>query len=116
VPLVVGGIVDKHTDRAEAIARHLDGRLERRDVGDVTGDELGTGLGSQRPAIGLEDINEGDLAALAGEGADDVGTDAARSASDEYNPSGQARILCESRNFLKPSSRQRAPLKERSPR
>ena len=61
----------------------VDRRAQRRDVGDVAGEEdrpvRGAGeLADERRAGFVLDVEEGDPRALAGEGAHEVGADAAR--------------------------------------
>ena len=68
-------------------------RLEAVDVGEVAAlMKSAAGLVGERVALVLEDIDEGDLRVVGGEGADDVGADAGRTAGHEDDPAREAGV------------------------
>ena len=79
MPLVVGCVVDQEVDRTERLADRLDGRFQRRDVGQVAGDEKRPlpQLGVQFRAAICVDIEEADKGSLSVERANDSFANAA---------------------------------------
>lgn len=91
VALVVGDVVDQHVDAAHRFGQPRDRRLQRGHVGHVAGLEVhALQAGRQRGAGARIAVDEADAAALFGEGAHDVGADAAGAAGDDHALAAQA--------------------------
>ena len=100
VPVVVGGVVDQHADRSELGARPARSPLSAPAMSvmsqrDEDGVRAGSSSTSARPSASRIST-KATFAPLAGKGADDVGADADRTAGDEDDAAGEARIDGES--------------------
>ena len=84
MPIVLGGIVDQHGDRAVPVLDLGDRGPQRRDVGGVADEKLGAGRRRRRSAGRLVDVDEGHDRPLRREGFDHLGPDAGGAPGDQH--------------------------------
>ena len=99
VPPVVGRVVQQRGDRPDLGPQRVDGRIERRNVGDVGGDKArreGAGRGQPLGQGGARlrvEVDETDTRALRGEGLDQGRTDAGCTTGDQHRAVPQGRVV-----------------------
>ena len=98
VPVVAGGVVDQHLDRAVGRGRRRDGAAQLLDVAHVASGEERAAVTSRGDRLGeliaapLVDVAERDLRTLRAKVLDDRGADAGAAAADEHRLALEARI------------------------
>ena len=98
VALVVGGVVDQDSDRAEVGTGLLDGRFQGVNIGHIAMDELRARLRCEGIAGLRLDVHERHFHRVGGKGAHDIGADARGAAGHKGSSSSQAGVGSEVRN------------------